>query len=234
MEIIKKNRLVPVSCKMQLQQQSSPVSSITSEELIYVDEIRKKYGSYDGVLKRLSFKKIGAIGREPGRAITANVPSFIRLDKTFGRGAAKRWLFEHLKSLLLHMSIDSDKMSDPQIAELADIIAARYPWLKLTEFMLFEFYFIAGQYGRFYGESSYFLTITQGLLKFLEERKLLYAVIEREAEEAKLPRREVGISWEEHCRSMGIVGKPPQPGHLCRLLNELSYATREHLQSTGQ
>ena len=132
------------------------------------------------------------------------------------------------------MSIDSDKMSDPQIAELADIIAARYPWLKLTEFMLFEFYFIAGQYGRFYGESSYFLTITQGLLKFLEERKLLYAVIEREAEEAKLPRREVGISWEEHCRSMGIVGKPPQPGHLCRLLNELSYATREHLQSTGQ
>ena len=80
--------------------------------------------------------------------------------------------------------------------------------------MLFEAYFLTGQYGRFYGDNSYFLVVTEGVLKFLEERNRLYDRIEREANEAKLAAQKPGITWEEYCHSKGIVGTPPPPGHL--------------------
>ena len=222
MELIHNNQSVTASGEMLLTQQNSLVSLTKSDEPTFVAEIRQKYGSLDGVMERLSFGKVSAVGNDVKMALTANVPSFVRLDRTFGKGSARRWLFEHIKSLLLVFGIDSDKMDNIQIVELADTITARYPWLKLTEFMLFECYFKAGQYGRFYGENSYFLVITEGLIKFLQERNQLYAMLEREEAEAKAMDKKPGITWEEYCRSKGVVGEPPPPGHLSgnRLLED--------------
>ena len=131
-------------------------------------------------------------------------------------------------------SIDSSKMDDLQIVELVNTITARCPWLTLTEFMLFECYFKAGKYGRFYGENSYFLVITEGLSKFLQERNQLYAIIEREEAEAKAAHDVPGITWEEHCRSKGVVGEPPPPGHLSgkRLLEDKRNKEQMLIQQT--
>ena len=232
MELIHSNQSVTASGEMLLTQQNSLVSLTKRDEPTFVAEIRQKYGSLDGVLERLPFDKVSAVGNDVKMALTANVPSFVRLDRTFGKGSSKRWLFVHIKSLLLVFGIDSKKMDNIQIVELAEIITARYPWLKLTEFMLFEAYFMSGQYGRFFGENSYFLVLTQGILKFLEERNQIYARLDREAAEIKAANQVPGITWEEFCRSKGIVGEPPPPGHLSgqRLLEDKRNKEQIHIQ----
>ncbi len=234
MELIHNNQSVTASGEMQLKQQNSLVSLTKSDEPTFVAEILQKYGSLDGVMERLSFDKVSIVGNDVRMALTANVPSFVRLDRTFGKGSARRWLFEHLKSLFLVFSIASDKMDNIQIVELADTITARFPWLKLTEFMLFECYFKSGKYGRFYGENSYFLVITEALTKFLQERNQLYAMLEREEAEAKAAHDVPGITWEEHCRSKGVVGEPPPPGHLSgkRLLEDKRNKEQMLIQQT--
>lgn len=68
----------------------------------------------------------------------------------------------------------------------------------IAEFLLFVSRFEAGRYGKFYGDTSYALTVTDALNKFLVERKSTYADIEREKHDKELEKSNIGTVtfWE--------------------------------------
>lgn len=92
------------------------------------------------------------------------------------------------------------KISDEQIDILASVIVANYPSMKLTEFMLFETYFLGGRYSAFYGETSYIMAITRSLYQFRAELNGIYWRIERDQSEAAKKEPFEGISREDWLR----------------------------------
>ena len=176
-------------------------------------EYTKKYGNIDGVTKNLSFEDIGELVSDKVIALSADIPSFKRLDETFGSGASVCWLYSHLKKLLVTVGVTEMKMSDSQIRVLAGIIVSNFPSIKLTEFMLFESRFLGGKYEQFYGETSYVLAITRSLRMFCRELRIIYEMIEAE-KSLQADKSCDHITWEEYCKSKGYMGTPPSPGHL--------------------
>ncbi len=85
----------------------------------------------DGVSKSLPFSDIGEVSINLVSALTADVPTFVRLNKTFGENASKKWLYLHLKNLLIRFLVDHEKMADSQIDFLANIIVSNHPTMKL-------------------------------------------------------------------------------------------------------
>lgn len=133
--------------------------------------------------------------------LTNDVPSFVRLNETFPdteKGASVAWLFSHIKNLVVASGISPDNLANEQIDILADIIVGNYPSMKLTEFMLFESYFLGGKYQEFYGEASYIMAITKSLNKFRQDLNLIYAQIEREKQQSVLQDRKPDVSCEEY------------------------------------
>jgi hypothetical protein len=169
---------------------------------------QKKYGSFNGVCKQFSFSVLWDVVNDMNSALTSDVPTFYRLNLTYGKMASVKWLFLHLKNLLIRFLIDKKKISDSQIEFLASIIANNYPTMKLTEFMLFESRFLGGMYEDFYGETSYILAITRSLQQFQKDLSLIYAQVEREKSNRSFSERKPSASWEEYCKEHGFEGKP--------------------------
>lgn len=144
----------------------------------YVTAYRTKYGSLQNVCKAMPFEGIGMVAAGKTAALTEDVPSFVRLNETFGPKASMTWLYVHLKNLLLMFLVDDEKISDEQIDFLAETIINNQPTMKLKEFMLFESYFLGGRYEKFFGETSYILAITRSLQSFKSDLAEEYRKIE--------------------------------------------------------
>lgn len=174
---------------------------------------QQKYGSIAGVCKELSFNDLGALAADKSAALTSDVPTFVRLNQTFGEHSSTAWLYSHLKNLLARFLVGEMKIADEQIDFLADIIVNNHPTMKLTEFMLFENYFLGGKYEEFYGESSYIFAITRSLQKFKKDLNVIYQQIERDKERNREIVTTPGVTWEEYCKQKGMEGKP-YPGSI--------------------
>lgn len=147
----------------------------------YVTEYRKKYGTFEVLMSRNSFEKVPVLSVDFRKLLDAkDVPSFVRLDQTFGVGSSQTWLYTHLKQLVVVCGITNEKMDKKQIDALANVIIGNFPSMKINEFMLFESWFMGGRYDQFFGETSYFLTLTRSLQTFNVELRKLYANIEEE------------------------------------------------------
>lgn len=135
-------------------------------------------------------------------------PSLVRIDITYGRGSAANWLFGILQGMFIFLGVTNDKFSKEQIYNLARNIASNYKTLKVVEILLFVSRFETGMYGRFYGDTSYALTVGEALKQFMVEREHYYADIERQRAEKK---REEGkqntISFEEYKRRKEANGE---------------------------
>ena len=176
------------------------------EEPEYLAVYQKKYGNFTNLCGKLAFSKIGKLSSNLTAALTADVPSFVRLKNVYGDKAATKWLYSHLKPLLTASGILKDKISNAQIEFLASVIVSTHPTMKLTEFMLFENYFLGGKYEEFYGETSYFLAITRSIQQFKKDLNEIYAKIERESQSHPADDTP-GITWEEYCKANGIEGR---------------------------
>lgn len=174
---------------------------------------QQKYGSIDGVSRELSFNDLGKLAADTASALTSDVPTFVRLNQSFGNLASVTWIFSHLRNLLSRFLVDDQKISNPQIEFLADIIVNNHPTMKLTEFMLFENYFLGGKYEEFYGETSYILAITRSLQRFKSDLKDVYVQIERDKQRNVSVDNTPGVTWQEYCKANGMEGKP-MPGTL--------------------
>ena len=103
--------------------------------------------------------------------------------------------------MFVFLSVTEDRFSKEQIYNLACNISANYKTLKLAEILLFVSRFESGKYGKFYGDASYALTVTEAMNTFMEERSGYYADIERERAEKKIAESKKGvITFEEYKR----------------------------------
>lgn len=153
------------------------------EEPTWAAEIRKLHGDYAAITTKYAPSRIAAVGADPIAAVASDSPSLVRLDGTYGTGAARQWLFLLIQSTLKTLGVGGDRMSDLQIVHLADVIRSSYPYVSMAEMMLFFFRFECGQYERFYGDASYFLAVTTSLRAFMEERAYWIDKAERQKRE---------------------------------------------------
>lgn len=110
--------------------------------------------------------------------------------------------------MFVFLGVTNDKFSKEQIYNLACNIYANYKTLKIVEFMLFVTRFESGKYGKFYGDTSYALTVGEALAQFMVEREHYYADIERERAEKKIAESKKGaISFEEYKRMKAEKGE---------------------------
>ena len=135
-------------------------------------------------------------------------PSLVRIDITYGKGSSANWLFGVLQGMFVFLGVTNDKFSKEQIYNLAQNIASNYKTLKVVEILLFVSRFETGMYGRFYGDTSYALTVGEALKQFMVEREHYYADIERERAEKKIAEsKKDAISFEEYKRMKEAKGE---------------------------
>ena len=119
--------------------------------------------------------------------------------------------------MFVFLGVTDDKFSKEQIYNLACTVAANYKTLKVAEILLFVSRFEAGKYGRFYGDTSYALTVTEAMNTFMTEREHYYADIERERAEKRIEESKKGaITFEEYKRMKAAKGEK-----VSDVLNEL-------------
>lgn len=119
--------------------------------------------------------------------------------KSYGSSTPASWLMPQLLNLSEFCGC-KDKMTVSMIEELADIIAGEWYYLKVSEIMLFLYWFKAGRYGRFYGAVDP-LVITTSLRQFVIDRN--EAISRKEYEEYKERREksmEGAVTREEYLR----------------------------------
>ena len=135
-------------------------------------------------------------------------PSLVRLDIVYGRGSAANWLFGILQGMFVFLGVTNDKFSKEQIYNLACNISSNYKTLKIAEVMLFVSRFESGKYGRFYGDTSYALVVTESINQFMVEREHYYADIEREQMKKKIANEKSGtVTFEEYKRMKAERGE---------------------------
>lgn len=135
-----------------------------------------------------------------------NYPTLSQLNRIYGDNAAITWLLPQLYNLSEYCGV-RDKLQGRPLEECANIIAIEYHWLKVSEIMLFLYWFKAGRYGHMYGVVDP-LVITTALRQFVSERGDAYAKREQEEREKREAAQPKGITWEEYCAKHGIKNKP--------------------------
>ena len=135
-------------------------------------------------------------------------PTFVRIDITYGKGSSVSWIYNILQGMFVFLGVTNDKFSKEQIYNLACNIYANYKTLMVVEFLLFVSRFEAGKYGRFYGDTSYALTVGDALNQFMVERERYYEDIERlRAEKKREEEKRNTISFEEYKRRKEANGE---------------------------
>lgn len=110
--------------------------------------------------------------------------------------------------MFVFLGVTEDKFSKEQIYNLACTIAANYKTLMIVEILLFVSRFEAGKYGKFYGDTSYALTVTDAMNQFMVEREHYYADIERERMEKQIAESKKGaMTFEEYKRMKEAKGE---------------------------
>lgn len=110
--------------------------------------------------------------------------------------------------MFVFLGVTNDKFSKEQIYNLACNIYANYKTLKVVEFLLFVSRFESGKYGKFYGDTSYALTVGEALNQFMVEREHYYADIERLRAEKKIEESKKGsVTFYEYKRMKEAKGE---------------------------
>lgn len=164
-----------------------------------------KYGDFKTFSNTFSYNLMNTVAKYPVRACSGVAPSLVRMDRTYGNGSAETWLYDVLQATFAMLGVNEDKLSKPQILDLASTIASQYRNIKVTEVLLFLARFKSGKYGRFYGGDSYALIITESLEKFYNEERteLLRQARQQEEEQKRKNYAKDAITFEEYRRRVG-------------------------------
>ena len=182
-------------------------------------EILTRHGSFIQMSNKFSYVNKNKFVAVPIDCFRRDSPSLVRIDITYGKGSAANWLFGILQGMFVFLGVTNDKFSKEQIYNLATNIASNHKTLKVAEILLFVSRFETGWYGRFYGDTSYALTVGEALSQFMVEREHYYADIERERTEKKIAESKKGaITFEEYKRMKEQNGE-----QVSDMLNELYF-----------
>lgn len=171
-------------------------------------DILTRHGSFIQMSNKFSYANKNNFVAIPMDCFRRDSPSLVRIDITYGRGSAANWLFGILQGMFVFLGVTNDKFSKEQIYNLAQNIVSNHKTLKVAEILLFVSRFETGWYGRFYGDTSYALTVGEALSQFMVEREHYYADIERERAEKKIAesKKDV-ITFDEYKRIKEAKGE---------------------------
>lgn len=113
----------------------------------------ERYGDKERFLKTFNPSEQARFCATPARrerCVIGTAPTLEQLSETYGNGASEAWLVPQLLNLSEFCGCKG-KLSREQIEETARMIASDNPHRKVTELMLFFFWFKQGRYGKFYG-----------------------------------------------------------------------------------
>jgi len=174
----------------------------------FVTEITQRYGSFVQLSNKFSYANKGTFVQDATACFRRDSPTFVRIDLTYGKGSSANWMYNILQGMFVFLGVTNEKFSKEQIYNLACNICANYKTLKVVEFLLFVTRFEAGKYGKFYGDTSYALTVGDALNQFMVEREHYYADIERQRAEKKIEESKKGVvTFEEYKRMKEAKGE---------------------------
>ena len=165
----------------------------------------RRYGDRERFMLTFTCSREKEYCRHAERCVLGNAPTLSLMNAAYGRNTSAAWIVPLLTDVSEFCGC-KDKLSDGQLEELAYIITAEYGYLKVTEVMLFCWWFKGGRYGRFYGSVDPFV-ITTALRDFIKDRNTLIARTESEREAAKQREwKNTAISYEQWRARHGETG----------------------------
>lgn len=133
------------------------------------------------------------------QCIMGDYPTLVAIKREYGDNMPFAWLLPQLYDLSEYCGC-KDKLTGRPLEQCADVIAAEYFYLKISEFMLFFHRFKLGKYGKFYGAVDP-IVITSAILDFMDDRNYLIGIYEQEERERReAEERKNAISYEEFLR----------------------------------
>lgn len=151
--------------------------------------------------------------QDEGNCYFGDFPTLGMLNEVYGKNTATAWAIPQLTDLSEYCGV-KEKFSTNQLMQCAEIIAADYYYLKVSELLLFFAKFKRCAYGRFYGSVDP-LVIAEALKEFCRERNVAYYGKEQAERQKQMEEsRRDSCSWEEYTKRKGISGKPLPTLHL--------------------
>lgn len=108
------------------------------------------YGNINSFLKSFNPNIQHELCKDIDGCYLADVPTMALIRTTYGDNAPIMWLIAQLADLSVYSGV-REKMTERQMEECARLIVENYPYLKITEMMLFFYRFKSWKYGSFYG-----------------------------------------------------------------------------------
>lgn len=173
------------------------------------ERLMTRFGDRTSFLTKCNPSVQTDFGRNPRACITGEYPTLTDLAITYGKTMAIQWLVPQLTDLSIFSG--AKNLTLEQLEQLARVIATAYPWLKVTELLLFFFRFKTGRYGRFYGTVDP-LVVTTALREFIEERNALIDQYEREDENKKREQQNALPTmnyeeWQEYKKKQAVTSE---------------------------
>lgn len=160
--------------------------------------MRARYGSAEKFLNTFNPDMQVMAARYTERAYFGTAPSLETVGAGYGEQTAIVWICIELENINLFAGV-KDKMPVNRQQELSRLILAEYPYLKVTELLLFFHRLKCGRYGRFYGMVDA-LFIASALVQFMDERRTEVKRYETARKKEEKPEKESsgGITYQEY------------------------------------
>lgn len=162
--------------------------------------MRNRYGNAEEFLKLFTPDLQLMAATHPERAYLGTAPTLATVAFGYGRPTAIVWICTQAENINSFAGVKA-KLSVERQKELAGLFLAEYPYLKVSELLLFFHRIKCGRYGRFYGTVDA-LFITSAMLLFLEERRTeisRFKTARKKAEEMLKPASTGGgITFDEY------------------------------------
>lgn len=164
--------------------------------------LRKQLGNRNKFLVTYSPDYQLKVCDSPRMCVVGEYPTLIDIRLAYGDNVPTAWLVPQLINLSEYCGC-RDKLQGKPLEECAHIISMEFGYLKISELMLFFYWFKSGKFGRFYGSVDP-LVITTSLREFMKERVKIIEKYELEQKEkADEEARKNRITWEEYCKKNG-------------------------------
>lgn len=133
-----------------------------------VADMTARYGNAEKFLNTFKPDMQVMAARYAERAYFGTAPMLETVCLGYGELAAMVFICALLEDINLFVGV-KEKMPVNRQRELSRLVLAEYPYLKVTELLLFFHRLKCGRYGRFYGMVDA-LTVTSALMQFMGER----------------------------------------------------------------
>ena len=164
--------------------------------------LRQKLGNRNRFLITYSPDYQLKVCDSPTLCVIGDYPTLTDIKLGYGENVSVAWLVPQLIDLSEYCGC-KDKLQGKPLEQCAYIISMEYGHLKISELMLFFYWFKSGKYGRFYGSVDP-LVITTWLREFMKERTQLIEKYEKERKEkADEEAKKDVITWEQFCKETG-------------------------------